>query len=604
MSTLSIMILIGVAAIFFSIVGILSRYRKCKSNEILVVYGKTGKKKGEATSSSKLYHGGAAFVWPIVQGYEFMSMEPMQMNCHLQGAISKQKIRVSVPATVTVGISKDPAVMQNAADRLLGMNQKAKIELIQDIVYGQLRTVIANMTIEQLNADRDAFLREINEKIEQDLKEYGLYLMNLNISDLDDEAEYLKNQGKEAEAKAKNEALASIEEQQKIGAIKIAEQRKEKETKVAETEKEKSVAIANTEKLKATAIAETDKEKSVAIAETEKLKTTAIAITAKEQQIAIAEADRDRIAGVAKNRAEQEASIAEADALKEVSIEKAETEKQYKKAELQAIKDIKEAEALKTSEVGKADAAAEIKVKRAEASKKAQIGENKANEDVAISQSKLAVTKANAEKEAGEAQVKSKASIEAASENAQKLIEEAKALKIESKLKAEKIVPAQIAKEEAILEADAYSEKMKRQAEADAEAIRLKAKAEAEAIQMKLEAEAEGKKQSLMAEAEGFKAMVDAAESNPEIAIQYKLVDKYEIIAKEYSNAIEHVQIGDVKIYDQNGGSSAANFLTNTVTQVAPIFDVLRSMPLPNSVKNVISEHQPEEPGKLFEGVK
>ena len=66
-----IMAAILVAVILITFIGILSRYRKCKSDEVLVVYGKTGGDK----KSAKLYHGGAAFVWPIVQGYEFLSMK-------------------------------------------------------------------------------------------------------------------------------------------------------------------------------------------------------------------------------------------------------------------------------------------------------------------------------------------------------------------------------------------------------------------------------------------------------------------------------------------------------------------------------------------------
>ena len=107
-----IMVAILVAVILLTFIGILSRYRKCKSDEVLVVYGKTGRDK----KSAKLYHGGAAFVWPIIQGYEFLSMKPMQIDCKLTGALSAQNIRVDVPTTITVAISTDPEVMQTESD--------------------------------------------------------------------------------------------------------------------------------------------------------------------------------------------------------------------------------------------------------------------------------------------------------------------------------------------------------------------------------------------------------------------------------------------------------------------------------------------------------
>ena len=151
-----IMIAILVVVVIVSFIGILSRYRKCKSDEVLVVYGKTSGEK-----SAKLYHGGAAFVWPIIQGYEFLSMKPLQIDCKLTGALSAQNIRVDVPTTITVAISTDPEVMQNAAERLLGLLSEDKQNLITDVVYGQMRLVIADMTIEELNSDRDKFLSKV-----------------------------------------------------------------------------------------------------------------------------------------------------------------------------------------------------------------------------------------------------------------------------------------------------------------------------------------------------------------------------------------------------------------------------------------------------------
>lgn len=229
-----IMAAILVAVILLTFIGILSRYRKCKSDEVLVVYGKTGGEK----KSAKLYHGGAAFVWPIIQGYEFLSMKPMQIDCKLTGALSAQNIRVDVPTTITVAISTDAEVMQNAAERMLGLTMDDKQNLITDVVYGQMRLVIADMTIEELNSDRDKFLSKVKDNIDTELRKFGLYLMNINISDIRDAANYIVNLGKEAESKAQNEAQANIEEQEKLGAIKIATQIKERETKVAETRKD------------------------------------------------------------------------------------------------------------------------------------------------------------------------------------------------------------------------------------------------------------------------------------------------------------------------------------------------------------------------------
>lgn len=536
-----------VVLVVLTFIGILSRYRKCKSDEVLVVYGKTA-----GTRSAKLYHGGAAFVWPIVQGYEFLSMKPLQIDCKLTGAISAQNIRVDVPTTITVAISTDPDVMQNAAERMLGLSIEDKQNLITDVVYGQMRLVIADMTIEELNSDRDKFLSKVKDNIDTELRKFGLYLMNINISDIRDAANYIVNLGKEAESKAQNEAQANIEEQEKLGAIKIANQIRERETKVAETRKDQEVAIAATRK-----------EQDIAIAE-----------TLKDQEISVAQADKERIAQVAQANAEKESQVARAEAEKNINVEKANTEKESRIAELNS----------------------DMEIKQAEAAKKAAVGRNEAQKEIARSNAELSVTQANADKEAGEAAARSEAAVQTAREKAQKEVEEAKALKVESSLKAEKIVPAEIAKQEAILQADAVAEKVTREAEARAKATLAQAKAEAEAIRMKLEAQAEGKKMSLLAEAEGFEAMVKAAELNPNIAIQYKMVDQWKEIAGEQVKAFEKMQLGNVTVFDSGQGTTG-NFLSNLVKTVAPSLGVLDRLPIGETMRNIIHPAGADEAG-------
>ena len=546
--------------IILTIIGVLSRYRRCKPNQVLVVYGKTGGEK----KSAKLHHGGAAFVLPIIQSYDVLSMEPMQIDCRLTGALSSQNIRVDVPTTITVAISTNPEIMQNAAERLLGMDTESTENLITDIVYGQMRLIIAEMTIEKLNSDRDEFLDKARKNIDNELNKLGLYLLNINISDIRDEAGYIMNLGKEAESKALNEAQANIEEQEKLGAIKIAVQQKEKETAVANTQKEQEIQIAYTEKEKETVVAETKKEKEVALA-----------LTDKEKQIGVAQADRDRAAVIAKTLADKESAIARSKA--ELEVNKAEAERMEEVGKNKAEADKQAAIAIQDSEA---------QIKKAEAEKNASVGYNNAQKEVAISESELQVIKAQSEKKAGEERVKSEAAVKTAKELADKEVEEAKAKKVQAALKAEKIVPAEIQKQEAMLQADAEAEKIKRRADAEAAAHLAKAEAEAKAIQMKLEAEAEGKKKSLMAEADGFKAMVEAAESNPQIAIQYKMVNQWKEIAGEQVKAFEHINLGNITVFD-GGQNSTGNFLNNVVKTVAPALGVIDQLPIADTLKKL-----------------
>ena len=549
MTTIMYVSAILAVVIILTIIGVLSRYRRCKPNQVLVVYGKTGGEK----KSAKLYHGGAAFVLPIIQSYDVLSMEPMQIDCKLTGALSSQNIRVDVPTAITVAISTNPEIMQNAAERLLGMDTESTENLITDIVYGQMRLIIAEMTIEKLNSDRDEFLDKARKNIDNELNKLGLYLLNINISDIRDEAGYIMNLGKEAESRALNEAQANIEEQEKLGAIKIAVQQKEKETAVANTKKEQEIQIACTEKEKETIVAETKKEKEIALA-----------LTDKEKQIGVAQADRDRAAVIAKTLTDKESAIVRSKA--ELEVNKAEAERMEEVGKNKAEADKEAAIAIQDSEA---------QIKKAEAEKNASIGYNNAQKEVAVSVSELQIIKAQSEKKAGEEKVKSEAAVKTAKELADKEVEEAKAKKVQAALKAEKIVPAETQKEEAILQADAEAEKIKRRAEA-----------EAKAIQMKLEAEAEGKKKSLMAKADGFKAMVEAAESNPQIAIQYKMVNQWKEIAGEQVKAFEHINLGNITVFD-GGQNSTGNFLNNVVKTVAPALGVIDQLPIADTLKKL-----------------
>jgi flotillin len=228
---------------------LINRYRRCPSDKILVIYG--GRK---SKSSAKCVHGGGAFVWPIIEDYQYLSLTPISIDANLTNALSKQNIRVDVPCRFTVGVSTDPDSMAAAAERLLGLSAGQIQELARDILFGQLRLVIATMSIEELNSDRDKFLESISANVEVELKKIGLRLINVNVTDIKDESGYIEALGREAAAKAINEAKVRVAEQDKIGEIGKAEADRETRVRTAEAnaeavkgENEAKVAIAASE---------------------------------------------------------------------------------------------------------------------------------------------------------------------------------------------------------------------------------------------------------------------------------------------------------------------------------------------------------------------
>ena len=220
--------LILIAVGFATIAAAIRRYRRCPSDKILVVYGKTG------GGSAKCIHGGGKFVWPIIQDYAYLNLTPISIDANLTNALSRQNIRVDVPCRFTVGISTEPDSMNNAAERLLGLSSTEIQELARDILFGQLRLVIATMSIEEINSDRDKFLENISKNVEVELKKIGLRLINVNVTDIKDESGYIEALGKEAAAKAINEAKVSVAEQDKYGEIGKAEAVRDTRIKTSE----------------------------------------------------------------------------------------------------------------------------------------------------------------------------------------------------------------------------------------------------------------------------------------------------------------------------------------------------------------------------------
>lgn len=320
-----ILIVVTAFVVFITFLALISRYKRCPSDKILVIYGKTG------GTSARCIHGGGVFVWPVIQDYAFLDLKPLSIEANLTNALSRQNIRVDVPCRFTIAISTDIDIMNTAAERLLGLTSEQIQELAKDILFGQLRLVIATMTIEEINSDRDKFLENISKNVDGELRKIGLKLINVNVTDIKDESGYIAALGKEAAAKAINEAIISVAEQEKIGATGKALADREKDTQIAETHRDRDVKIAITQKDKEISIAAATKDESIGKAEAERdtrvkiSEANAIAVKGEnEAKIAIAssdalrrekEAEANRVATAAEKvqgaRALEEAYLAE-----------------------------------------------------------------------------------------------------------------------------------------------------------------------------------------------------------------------------------------------------------------------------------------------------
>jgi len=324
-----------------------SRYKRCPSDNILVIYGKVG-----VGQSARCIHGGGTLVWPLIQDYAYMSLTPMTISIPLQKALSLQNIRINVPSTFTVGISTEPEIMTAAAERLLHLGQQQIEEMAKEIIFGQLRLTVASLTIEQINQDRESFLESIRKNVAPELNKIGLYLINVNITDITDESGYIDSIGKKAASEALNQAKVDVAEQDKKGAIGEAEAVRVKDVRVAE-----NVAEAEKGKKKAEADQRVFVQQQEATA-----------------RIGEADADRQKEIGVAENLAEAVKGRKRAEADQRVFVQQQEAEavegenkSKASIADYNAQLAVKQAAALQVGEVAKREAEVEIQKAQAKA---------------------------------------------------------------------------------------------------------------------------------------------------------------------------------------------------------------------------------------------
>ncbi len=384
----------GGMILFILLVFFVRCYRRCPSNRVLVIYGKN---KGGGTSVC--IHGGAKFVYPIFQDYAYLQLEPMQIEIPLRGALSIENIRVNVPSVFTVAIGTTNELMNNAAIRLLGLPRKDIAKQAEDIIFGQLRQVIASMQIEEINRDRESFLTNITTSLEPELRKIGLVLINVNITDITDESGYIEAIGRKAASEAIQKARGDVADNEKMGEIRVAE-----------AEQAKAIQVANAVKVQRIGTREAERDQQVRLAELER-----------EQAIKLADLEKERTVG------EQSASF-----LRESQVKQAERDMRIQLAEANAI-------AIDGENKAKAliaASAAELQVKQAEAFRTGETKKREAEAAVLEAEHLARAKAALAEAERIEAERRATLEAPAKAEKA-KLIVDAEALAEQRRIEAE-----------------------------------------------------------------------------------------------------------------------------------------------------------------------
>jgi flotillin len=533
----------AVLVLFSILLMLLKRYKRCRSDQVLVIFGKVG-----GGNTSRCIHGGAAFVWPLIQDHAYLSLEPIQIEIPLKGALSAENIRVSVPSVFTVAIGTDLEVMNNAAIRLLRLSTEETKQQAGDIIFGQLRQVIASMRIEEINKDRDKFLQNIQNSLEPELKKIGLVLINVNITDITDESGYIEAIGRKAASQAVQQAKVDVSQQEKLGQVGVAE-----------ADREKAVQVANATKLREIGTREASREQAVRLA-----------LLEKEQRVGEQTAALERDAQIKEAQRQQAVRIAQLDKEQKVGEQNAvfEREAQVKDAEQR------------------------MRVAVAEANARAIAGENQAQADIAAAQAALQVRQAEAY-QLGETR---KREAEAAVQEAQNRAQARAALAQAERVEAER---------RAALEAPAKAEKAKILVEAEAEAgkRRLEAEGQAAAIFARLEAEARGQYEILAKKGEGLRRIIEAG-GGAQQAFQLLMLEHLDALAQTAAQAIANIKFDKVIVWENggangNGTTNTAHFLQSLARSMPPMLNIMRDIggvELPEFIARLTPEPRADRP--------
>ena len=514
------LIVITFVVIFVGMLMLLAkRYKRCPSNRILVIYGRTGK--GRAARS---LHGGGTFVWPLIQAFDFLSLDPMKIDIPLQGALSMENIRVAVPSVFTVAIGTDTEAMTNAAIRLLGLQAKDIMKQAEDIIFGQLRQVIASMRIEEINRDRDVFLQKIQVSLEPELKKIGLVLINVNIKDITDESGYIEAIGRKAAAEAIQQAQIDVAQQEQKGAIGVANAEQERAVQVATAARARDIGTTEAERDRAVKVADLARERIVGEKQAEFTRDAAVREAERQMRVQVAEANAKAVAG-------------------------------EKQAEFNRDATVKEAER-------------QMRVQVAEANAKAVTGENTAKAVIAQSNAELRVREATAYQSGESRYREAEAAVREAQYRAEAQAALAQADKIEAEKRAELEASAKAIKAQTIVDAEAVAAK-----------VRIEAEGQAAAIFAKLEAEARGQYEILAKKGEGLRAIVSAC-GGAEQAFQMLMLEHLDKLSETAAKAISGIKFDKVVVWDGgNGqGSGTAGFLRGLGSALPPMMQIMKDI--------------------------
>jgi flotillin len=378
--TVALAILIGLLGLFAAMALFARNYIKVPPSTVAIFYGRkhtiVDDKGNKAVVGFRVVRGGAALRVPVLEEVQYLSLNVISIPLKISRAYTKEGVPVTVEAVANVKIAGDDTSLRSAAERFLGMTTDKIKEVIFQTLEGHLRAILGTLTVEEINADRQAFAQKMTDEAAVDLRKMGVNIDILTIQQIGDEQGYLDALGKKRTAEVKRDAVIGEAQAQRDAMIKSALADQEGKTKRYEAD----VAIAQALRDKESRQAEFDAAVLAKKAEAEQAGPLATAIAKqrvteqetrieqvrKQQEVLVQEQEAARkekelLATIVKPaEADRQASILRAEGEKQATIIRAEATQ--RELEFEGA-----GEAAKIEKVGRAEAAKVLAIGEAEA---------------------------------------------------------------------------------------------------------------------------------------------------------------------------------------------------------------------------------------------
>jgi len=261
-----IAVVAGLLAIFLVLAFVASRIRRVPPNEALIIVGRGAGKSEAQMASQRVVVGGRAFVWPVLQQGFAISLEQRQIGITVEG-VDKNRIKIAIKASINFKVRGDEEGVRRAAQRFLSQ-QHLLTEIIKESLEGSLRSIVGDMTIEQIISDRKGLSDRVVQSTKTDLSEQGLQVDLLNISDISTPgSDYLANLGRAEAANARQLAEVSEAEANRASEFAVIEAAEQ----IAERQKALDLKKATIKAVTDKANAEADAAGQLARAEQDRL---------------------------------------------------------------------------------------------------------------------------------------------------------------------------------------------------------------------------------------------------------------------------------------------------------------------------------------------